>query len=158
MMQSALRMILAALLTVICAVAAVRAQAGAGPPEPAPRVLVLTGGGRDIFGGGTTTYVGSLITLLEGENVLGELPEGGPIPGFAVIGVGESAATEPDVVLIISSGEGGLADAIADDPSWPEVPALVNDRIHELDRELFLRAPGPRITEALETLLPLLYP
>ena len=134
------------------------AQDHIGGPEPPPRVLILTGGGRDIFGGGTTTYVGSLVTALEGENVLGEVPEGGPIPGFGVIGVGESAATLPDVVLIISSGEGGLADQIAADPSWPKVPALVDNRIHELDRELFLRAPGPRMPEALETLLPLLFP
>lgn len=134
------------------------AQDRIGSADPKPRVLVLTGGGRDIFGGGTTTYVGSLITTLEAENVLGEVPEGGPIPGFGVIGIGESAATNPDVVLIISSGEGGLADQIAADPSWPKVPALVNNRIHELDRELFLRAPGPRMPEALETLLPLLYP
>lgn len=134
------------------------AQDALGGPEPTPRVLILTGGGRDVFGGGTTTYIGDLVAMLGGENVLGVVPEGGPIPGFGVIGVGESAATLPDVVLIISSGEGGLADLIATDPAWATVPALTNNRIHELDRDLFLRAPGPRIVEALQTLLPLLYP
>ena len=134
------------------------AQDALGGPEPTPRVLILTGGGRDVFGGGTTTYIGDLVTMLGGENVLGVVPEGGPIPGFGVIGIGESAATLPDVVLIISSGEGGLAEAIAADPAWAGSGPLTNGRIHELDRDLFLRAPGPRIVEALETLLPLLYP
>jgi ABC-type Fe3+-hydroxamate transport system substrate-binding protein len=126
--------------------------------RPAPRVLILTGGGRDVFVGGDETYLGSLVALLGGENVWAAAPEGGPLPGYGVVGVGESAATMPDVVLIIPSGEGGLPEVIAAEPSWAAVPALVNGRIHELDRELFLRAPGPRVVEALEILEELLWP
>lgn len=130
------------------------ASAGKTPP----RVLIFSGAGRDVFGGGTTTYVGGLVQMLGGENVLGEIPEGGPLPGYGVIGVSEAAIHMPDIVLILSAGEGGLADDIRSDPAWAAVPAVNNNRLHELDRELFLRAPGPRVVEALETLLPLLWP
>lgn len=126
--------------------------------RPAPRVLILTGGGRDVFVGGDETYLGSMVALLGGGNVMATVPEGGPLPGYGVVGVGESAATMPDVVLILPSGEGGLPAMIAADPAWAGVPALVGNRIHELDRELFLRAPGPRVVEALETLAGLLWP
>jgi iron complex transport system substrate-binding protein len=126
--------------------------------KTAPRVLILTGGGRDVFGGGDQTYLGSMVELLGGENVMGTVPEGGPLPGYGVVGVSESAAALPDVVLILPSGEGGLPDMIASDPAWAAVPALVNNHIHELDRELFLRAPGPRVVEALRLLEELLWP
>jgi iron complex transport system substrate-binding protein len=126
--------------------------------RPAPRVLILTGGGRDVFVGGDDTYIGGLVALLGGENVLAEVPEGGPLAGFGVVGVSESAIQMPDVVLILPSGEGGLADQIAADPAWASVPAVVNNRIHEVDRDLFLRVPGPRVAEALRVLEALLWP
>ncbi len=132
--------------------------AAARAGRPAPRVLILTGGGRDVFGGGIDTYIGNLVAMLGGTNVLGVIPEGGPIPGYGVVDVGESAATQSDVVLILPSGEGGLPAAIAAEPGWSTVPAFTNSRIHELDTALFLRAPGPRVAEALEQLAQLLWP
>lgn len=134
----------------------VRARARqAGSP---PRVLLVTGGGRDVFGGGTETYAGSLLELLGAVNVLGAAPEGGPIAGFGVIEVAQAAATNPDVVLVLPSGQGGLAGQIRSDPAWAGTPAVRNGRVHELDVALFLRAPGPRVAEALETLHRLLWP
>lgn len=135
---------------------AVRARARqAGNP---PKVLLVTGGGRDVFGGGTGTYTGSLVEALGAVNVLGAAPEGGPIAGFGVIGVAQAAATNPDVVLVLPSGQGGLAEQIRSDPAWAGTPAVRDGRVHELDVSLFLRAPGPRVAEAMETLYGLLWP
>lgn len=135
---------------------AVRARARqAGNP---PKVLLVTGGGRDVFGGGTGTYTGSLVEALGAVNVLGAAPEGGPIAGFGVIEVAQAAATNPDVVLVLPSGQGGLAEQIRSDPAWAGTPAVRDGRVHELDVSLFLRAPGPRVAEAMETLYGLLWP
>lgn len=71
----------------------------------APKVLVLTGGGRDVFGGGAGTYVGSLLSLLGATNVLGAVADGGPIPGFGVIDVSSAAALNPDAVLLLPSAD-----------------------------------------------------
>ena len=122
-----------------------------------PKVLILAGGGRDVFAGGSATYVGNLVEQLGGVNVLGSAPEGGPIAGFGVIEVSQAAAQNPDVVLILPSGAGGLAAQIRADPAWANTPAVRQGRVHELDIALFLRAPGPRVTEALEGLLPILW-
>lgn len=134
------------------ALARARAKGGS------PRVLVLTGGGRDIFGGGDATYLGSLLSFLGATNVLGAGPEGGPIPGFGVVEVSGAAALKPDAVLILPSGQGGLADKIRADRFWASTPAVKLGRVVDLDTTLFLRAPGPRAGEALEQLAALLWP
>lgn len=123
-----------------------------------PKVLLVTGGGRDVFGGGTATYTGSLLEALGAVNVLGSAPEGGPIAGFGVIEVAQAAATNPDVVLVLPSGQGGLAEQIRSGPAWAATPAVRDGRVHELDVSLFLRAPGPRVAEAMEVLYRLLWP
>lgn len=123
----------------------------------APRVLVLTGGGRDVFGGGSATYIGSLLEYLGATNVLGSVPDGGPIPGFGVIDVGAAAALAPEAVLILPSGQGGLDAQIKADRAWAGVPAVKQDRVAVLDTSLFLRAPGPRAGEALEKLVAVLW-
>lgn len=123
-----------------------------------PRVLVVSGGGRDVFGGGTATYIGSLLEQLGAVNVLGAAPEGGPIPGFGVIEIAQAASTDPDVVLVLPSGQGGLADQVRADAAWTETRAVRDGRIHELDVALYLRVPGPRAAEAIEALYELLWP
>jgi ABC-type Fe3+-hydroxamate transport system substrate-binding protein len=138
---------------VVAVVLKARAQAG----EP-PKVLVVTGGGRDVFGGGSATYAGSLLEKLGAVNVLGPAPEGGPIPGFGVIEIAQAAGANPDVVLVLPSGVGGLAEQIRAEPAWAGTTAVRDGRIHELDVALYLRAPGPRVAEALEGLYGLLWP
>ncbi len=123
----------------------------------APKVLILTGGGRDVFGGSTASYLGSLVELLGGANVLGSAADGGPIAGYGVVDVTQAASLNPDVVLILPSGQGGLAAQIRGDKAWAGTSAVVQGRIHDLDTVLFLRSPGPRAGEALEALLAILW-
>ena len=123
----------------------------------APSVLIITGSGRDLYAGTAETYLGSLVELLGARNVLAEAPDGAPIPGFGLVELAEAAALNPDVVLVITTGSGGLADAIRTSPAWAATPAVRDGRVHELDTALFLRAPGPRVDEAVETLASILF-
>ncbi len=136
------------------ALAARERRAGASPL----RVLVLTGAGRDVFAAGASTYIGNLLSMLGAENALATPPDGGPLPGFGVIDPGQAALVAPDVVLVLPAGDGGLDTLIRQDPAWANTPAVRNGRVHAIDRLLFLRAPGPRIAEAAELLLELLWP
>ena len=90
--------------------------------------------------------------------VTGAVADGGPIPGFGVVEIGAAAALKPDVVLVLNSGQGGLAAQVSSDPAWAASAAVQQKRIIDLDITLFLRAPGPRAGEALETLAKLLWP
>lgn len=116
------------------------------------RVLVLTGEGRDVFAAGAESYIGNLVSILAADNAAASPPEGGPLRGFGVIDPGAAAALQPDVVLILPAGQGTLEAQLRADPAWAATPALRSGRIATLDRTLFLRAPGPRIAEAVETL------
>lgn len=137
------------------ATAAARVRA---TPSQTLNVLILTGGGRDVFAGSSSSYLGSLVELLGGANVLPSATDGGPIPGFGVVDVSQAATLKPDVVLILPSGQGGLAAQIRADKAWAATSAVARGRIHDLDTGLFLRAPGPRVGEALEVLFKLLWP
>lgn len=129
-----------------------------GASMAAPKVLILTGGGRDVFAGGDGSYLGDLVQTLGGTNVFATADDSGPIAGYGVVDVGQAASLAPDVVLVLSSGTGGLAEEVKANPAWAGSAAIRNGRVYELDTALFLRAPGPRVGEALETLLPLLWP
>jgi len=122
------------------------------------RVLVLTGSGRDVFAAGPSTYVGNLLSMLGAQNALANPPDGGPLPGFGVIDPGAAVQLMPDVVLVLPAGDAPLDAQIRSDPAWASTPAVRNGRVFAIDRMLFLRAPGPRIAEAIETLLALLWP
>ncbi len=143
---------------VIAGIEARAAAAKSRSGSPAPRVLILTGGGRDVFAGGPNTYLGSLVTELGGTVVSSNPTDGGPLPGFGVVAVGEAGSLRPDVVLVLSSGEGGLVARINEHPSWKAAPAVINGRVVDLDTTLYLRAPGPRAGEALEGLAGVLWP
>jgi len=128
---------------------------GAGSP---PRVLILTGGGLDVFAAGSNTYAGNLLSILGAENVLGATPEGGPLPGFGVVEVAQAADLAPDVVIVLPSGAGGITETILAAPEWVGTPAVRNGAVYTVDTGLFLRSPGPRITEAVEALSAVLWP
>lgn len=121
-------------------------------------VLILTGSGKEVFGGSDSTYLGSLVLKLRGRNVLGADPQGAPIAGFGLVDVGQVATKNPDVVLALNSGAGGLAAQVKQSPAWANSSAVRNNRVFEVDIALFLRSPGPRVGDALEQLAALLYP
>lgn len=64
----------------------------------------------------------------------------------------EIARREPDVIVASWCGKRVEKDKIVGRPGWDQVPAVVNDRIHEIDSTIFLQ-PGPAVlTDGLEEL------
>lgn len=135
-------------------IAAVRARiAGEAPPG----VLILTGSGREIYAGSDSTYLGDLVRVLGATNVLGDTPQGAPIAGFGLVEPSELATLNPDVVLVIAAGQGGLADEIRTSPLWAGAAAVTNDAVYELDTTTYLRSPGPDVADTIEALAAMLY-
>ena len=126
--------------------------------QPPVRVLILSGAGRDVYVASTNTYIGSMVEALGGENVVGDEPDGAPLPGFGLIDVGAAAAHDPDIVLLLSTEAGALEDEILSEPSWAEARAVVDGRLVELRVRNYLRVPGPGAPSALAALADLLYP
>jgi iron complex transport system substrate-binding protein len=89
-----------------------------------PKVLILTGSGRDVYAGSDASYVGSLVKLLGATNVLGAAPQGAPIAGFGLVEVEQAAVTAPDVVLIVAGSQSDLRAQIQASPAWAESRAV----------------------------------
>ena len=136
----------------------VNAAKARGEGQPAPNVLILTGSGREVYAGSDSTYVGDLVRLLGGKNILGNTPQGAPIAGFGLVELAQLASLDPDVVLVIAAGQGDLADTIRTSPEWQSTRAVANGQVYELDTLRWLRSPGPRVAEAVEELAEMLYP
>ena len=113
-----------------------------------PKVLILTGSGRDVYAGGDASYAGSLVKELGATNVMGAAPQGAPIAGFGLVEVEQAATTTPDVVLLVAGAQSDLRTQIEASPAWSESDA----NVVALDPNLFLRSPGARVGEAVSVL------
>ncbi|MDZ7800214.1 MAG: ABC transporter substrate-binding protein [Trueperaceae bacterium] len=104
---------------------------------------------------GETSYLGRLLTLAGGDNVvpaeLGEFPQVDP---ELVI------EADPEVILLADAPHGESADTVADRPGWGQLRAVREGRVIELTQaqvDLLTRA-GPRLPDALALLIELLHP
>jgi iron complex transport system substrate-binding protein len=68
-------------------------------------------------------------------------------------------AANPDVILLTDGGnDGGQSLAtVRARPGWANIAAVKSGRVHEISADVFTR-PGPRIADAVEQLVKLLYP
>jgi iron complex transport system substrate-binding protein len=130
-------------------------------PGEKPEVLVLNGTPADFFSGKPESYVGNLVDLLGGVNVAAGAPDVGRFPGYTKLSLEAIVESAPGVVLAISAGPPGgttITESLSTNPGWADVPAVRNERVYEIDKEIYLQAPGPRVGEALDNLAKLLYP
>jgi len=129
-------------------------------PGYQPAVLALYGTPDDLLASTDATYIGDLLRLLSAHNVAsGQPPEGSP-PGFARVPVEYFWSNLPNVILVIGAtpedGE-AIVDFVTTDPDWL-ILHTVQGRVHALDRAIYLDAPGPRATLAVDELSKLLFP
>ena len=130
-------------------------------PETGPKVLVLNGSPQDYYAGKPESYVGDLIAQLNGDNIAAGQPDVGRFPGYTKLSPEVIVSSAPEVVLAITQGPPGgqtLTDALMSDPAFSSLPAVQDDRVTEIDADIYQQAPGPRAGEALDELAELLYP
>jgi iron complex transport system substrate-binding protein len=115
-----------------------------------PRVLYLAGLDPLIAVGGAS-YLNDLIQTAGGCNVTADRT------GYPRLSHEELLDLEPEVVLIPNMGGGEQAQrAKSRLQRWAELPAVAKDQVYILDSDLFDR-PGPRLDQALLTLVGLLH-
>jgi iron complex transport system substrate-binding protein len=98
------------------------------------------------YSAGPTSFIGALISLAGGDNVvppeLGEFPL--VDPEFVV-------AADPEVIVLADAPYGESLETVRGRPGWAELRAVVNGRVVELssaDGDILSRA-GPRVGEAV---------
>jgi iron complex transport system substrate-binding protein len=132
------------------------------PPEQQVKVLILImDADRRIYAAQPETYVGSLAQLLKAENPAEGLSgAAGPYPGYVLLSTEQAVTENPDVILTISPAPAPaplLSDVLKDVPGYSDLDAVKAGNVHELDVDLFLQAPGPRVVEAMRAMFSLLY-
>ena len=119
-----------------------------GTDEDAPAVLVFD-------------YVGSLAQLLKAQNPAAGLSgAAGPYPGYVLLSAEQAVTENPDVILTISPAPAPapkLSEVLKDVPGYSDLDAVKSGQVHDLDVDLFLQAPGPRVIDALREMFSLLY-
>jgi iron complex transport system substrate-binding protein len=131
-------------------------------PQGQVKVLILImDADRRIYAAQPDTYVGSLAQLLKAENPAAGLSgAAGPYPGYVLLSVEQAVTEDPDVILTISPAPApapALSDVLKDVPGYSDLSAVKAGKVHELDVDLFLQAPGPRVIEAMREMFSLLY-
>ncbi len=100
-----------------------------------------------------TTFIGELITLAGGVNIFAELPE-----AYPNVSVEQIAELDPQIIIGPSSHADKLtAELIAARPGWKTLTAVKNEAVYIVDGDAISRA-GPRVVDALEALVEVLYP
>lgn len=128
-------------------------------PAEGPTVLILNGTPNDFYAAKPESYVGDLVDLLGAENVAAGAPDVGRFPGYTQLSLETILTSAPDVVLAITAGgDTTITKSLSENAAWAGVPAVQNGRVAEIDVEMFLQAPGPRVDQALVRLATLLYP
>lgn len=100
------------------------------------------------------SFIGGVLSLAKAQNIAA-----GATTAFPQISLETIIKANPEVILLGDAGASGgqtLATVKAR-PGWSAISAVASGRVHELDANLFSR-PGPRIVDALESLVKLLHP
>jgi iron complex transport system substrate-binding protein len=105
-----------------------------------------------IVSAGSDTFIHELISLAGGRNLAG-----GQI-GYPRYSVEDVLAMAPDVIIVTSMARQQVFDRVVKQwRQWKDLPAVINDRIHLVDSNLYDR-PSPRLIQGLEELLKLIHP
>lgn len=125
--------------------AAVRDRAAAVPADKRPTVLYVVGV-EPLIGAGSGSFVGQMLEIAGGRNVLADAPQQYPrVADEAVV------ARDPAVILTPDGGHAGLADDLRRRPGWAGLGAVRAGRVRAVPEDLVSR-PGPRLIDGLEAL------
>lgn len=131
----------------------------AGHPHTHPRVLALFGTPEAFYAYRGSSYLGSMITTLDGVNLAADQEALGDMRSIAPLNLEQAIGRNAEVILVIPHGPPDAVMAhLSAHPAWSQMPAVRSGRVHVLDEVFFSSNPGPRAPQALRQLKSLLYP
>jgi len=105
------------------------------------------------YAAGPDSYLGELLDLARAENIVPA-----ELGAFPLVDPELVVARDPDAIILLDAPFGESAASVAARPGWSELQAVRNGAVLELSQaqvNLLTRA-GPRVADALETLIELL--
>ena len=137
-------------------------QAKLPPENERPSVFVLIGDANAFFGAKPDSFAGDVVAKMGARNVVPAGPDSAGAPGgFTGFSLEQLVALDPDVILVVTVGRPGApptSQQLAGNPAWSGLRAVKNGRVKEAPVEELVQAAGPRITNVIDLLGPVLYP
>ena len=123
------------------------------PPRGSHSVLILIADAQhNMYAAMPESYPGEIADFMNLSNIAAGLEQSGPYPGFTLFSAEQAITSNPDIILAISPAPAPapkLSTMLPMIPGYSSLSALTQGRVAEIDPDLFLSAPGPRIANAI---------
>jgi iron complex transport system substrate-binding protein len=136
-------------------------QAKLPPANERPSVFVMVGTADAFWAAKPQSFAGDVVAKLGAKNLVTEGPDTAQFPGFTTYSLEKLAALDPDVILVITAGPPNApptSQQLAGNSAWAGLRAVKSGRVKELPAATLLQGAGPRVTEVIDQMLPVLYP
>ena len=125
--------------------------------KEAPTVSIIFGAGDSFMAASDSTYVGNLVRLAGGVNVVTDAPS-----GFSPIDMEYLAEQNPDYILLMAHANPeeslkALQNEFDTNEAWQNFDAVTNDRVYALETGYFGMSANLQAGDALEKLVEILY-
>ncbi len=129
--------------------------------KESPKVAVLFGASENFMLATDSSYVGSLVEIVGGENITNQL--GADVSsGYIQFSLEQIVEQNPDYILRFAHGnieetKKSFDDFFAKNPAWSTLDAVKEGRVIDLDSSLFNVSANIRVKEAITTLGEIFY-
>lgn len=126
--------------------------------KESPSVLVIFGAGNSFMVASESTYVGDLVRIVGGQNVITDAPS-----SFSPIDMEYLAGQNPDYILLMAHANpeeslAALQSEFESNEAWQNFDAVKQNRVYALETGYFGMSANLEAGEALEKLVEILYP